>query len=108
MNLLVLIVVIAGGAFFGYPLLNEDTGSECDALERIAVRSTLSAENGRARPQEQLLGQFIQGLSKGQFAGVAVRNQYPDLPVAVGCTVLYWRALIDPESVRRQAARLRP
>ena len=106
MNWLALLVVIIGG-FFGYPLLNEDTSGECDALEKIAVRVAFTAENGRPPPQGQLLGQLFQGLSQGRFAGVAVRNDYPDVPVTVACTMLYWRAVIDPNGIRREAAKLR-
>jgi hypothetical protein len=102
---LLLLVVIGVGVFFGYPLVNEDASGECDALERAAVR--LAFGPGDRRPQEQMLGQLFQGVSKGQFASVAVRHEYPNVPVTAACAMLYWRAIIDPNGFREQAGRLR-
>ena len=107
MKWLILLVVIAAAVFFGYPLLNEDAGGECDALERASVRVMLSKDDGKARPQEQVLGQFFQGLSKGQFASVEVRNEYPNVPVTAACAMLYWRAILDPKGLRQEAGKLR-
>jgi hypothetical protein len=107
MKALILVLIIAAGAFFGYPLLNENSGNECAALESVAIRTTLGGGNRSAQPPDQLLGQFFQGVSRGQFAGVAVRNQYPNTPVTVACTVLYWRAIIDPQSFREGFRKVR-
>ena len=100
MKALILLLIAAVAVFFGYPLLNENSGNECDALERVAVRTALGTDNRRAQPPDQLLGQFFQGLSRGQVAGVAVRNQYPNTPVTIACTMLYWRAIVDPNNFR--------
>ena len=54
-----------------------------------------------------MLGQLFQGVSKGQFASVAVRHEYPNVPVTAACAMLYWRAIIDPNGFREQAGRLR-
>lgn len=88
MKWLVLLVIVGAGAFFGYPLLNEDAGGECDALERAAIRIGLSTDDQKPKPQDALLGQFLQGFSKGQFASVA-GNGYPNVPLSVPCTGLY-------------------
>ncbi len=116
MKTLLLLVIVAAGGFFGYPLINEDSSSECDALERIAVRTFADIKDKRAQAQgthqgniaEQVIGQLLQGTSKGQFAQVAVRNQFPDLPVGAACALLYWKALVDPEGFRKDPTRLRP
>ena len=120
MKTLLLLVIVAAGGFFGYPLINEDSSSECDALERIAVRTFADIKDKRPQAQgtpqgtpqgmiaEQVIGQLLQGTSKGQFAQVAVRNQFPDLPVGAACALLYWKALIDPEGFRKDPTRLRP
>ena len=124
MKTLLLLVIVAAGGFFGYPLINEDSSSECDALERIAVRTFADIKDKRAQTQgtpqgtpqgthqgniaEQVIGQLLQGTSKGQFAQVAVRNQFPDLPVGAACALLYWKALVDPEDFRKDPTRLRP
>jgi len=105
---LILLIIVGAGVFFGYPLLNEDTGSECDALERASVRIALSDDDDKKmKPQEQALGQLVQGLSKGQFASVAVRNEYPNVPATAACAMLYWRAVFDPEGFRENAKKLR-
>jgi hypothetical protein len=107
MKWLVLLAIVGVGAFFGYPLVNEDAGGECDAVERAAIRVGLSTDDQKPKPQDALLGQFLQGFSKGQFASLAVGNEYPNVPVSVACTGLYWRALIDPKGFQGDAARLR-
>ena len=84
---LVVLVIIGGGVFFGFPLFNEDAGGECDALERATVRLAFSGDD-KAKPQEAF-GQLFQGFSKGDFARVAVRNEYPNTPVTAACAMLY-------------------
>jgi hypothetical protein len=98
--LVLLIIVCALGLFFGYPLANEDSGGECDALERVTVRIALSADNQKPPAEIVMFGQLFQGLSRGQTARVAVKNKYPNVPVSVGCTMLYWRAIVDPKGFR--------
>jgi hypothetical protein len=107
MKWLVLLLIAGAGTFFGYPLANEDAGGECDALERVAVRVSTSSGGRNLQPQEQVLGQFLQGFSKGQFASIAVRNKYPNIPASAACAMLYWRAILDPEGFRADAAKLR-
>ena len=107
MKALLLLLIVAGVVFFGYPLLNENSGNECDALERVALRLALGGGNRPGQQPDQMLGQFVQGLSRGQFAGVAVRNEYPNTPVTVACTVLYWRAITDPQGLRKDFGKVR-
>lgn len=38
MKSLALLIAVGVAGFLGYPLINEDSGSECDAFERLAVR----------------------------------------------------------------------
>lgn len=106
MRWLILLVVVAAAVFFGYPMLNEDASSECDALERASVRIALSEGKRSPAAQEQIFGQLVQGLSKGQFASVAVRNEYPNIPATAACAMLYWRAITDPEKFREAARKL--
>jgi hypothetical protein len=94
-NLLLLIVVVAGVAF-GYPLVAEDTTSPCDALERVTVR-VVSAHDKDDHTGSLVLGNLLQGLSRGQFASVAAKDRYPQFPPALACTVLYWQAVVDSE-----------
>jgi len=102
---LAVVLVAAVGAFFGYPLLNEDTSSTCEALERVAVRVMAETHGRPARhhdgPAGEIIAQLLQGASKGQFASLAVRNQFPELPVSLACAMLYWKAKVDPDGFRR-------
>jgi hypothetical protein len=93
---LALLIAVGVAGFLGYPLINEDSGSECDAFERLAVRTVLGADGPDESGPGLLLGQWLQGLSKGQLAHTAARDQYPNVPVSVACTMLYWRATADP------------
>jgi len=102
---LVLLLLVAGVGFFGYPIMNEDTSSPCDALERAAIRTTIGLGHGQQQAGDLLMGQLVQGFSKGQFAAVAVKNQHPNLPASLACTMLYWKAITDPEAFRQAAAK---
>jgi hypothetical protein len=101
MKTLVALFSLAVVVLFGYPLLSEDSGSECDAFERLAVRLALGTDPQKSPTPDLLLSQFLQGLSKGQFARAEARDQYPNVPVTVACTMLYWRAVGDPGSFRQ-------
>jgi|ERR1051326_1150328 hypothetical protein len=101
LSLLVLIGLVGAAGFLGYPLLGEDSGSECDAFERLAVRLALGDNPQQPPKADQLLGQFLQGFSKGQFARAEARDRYPNVPVTVACAFLYWRAISDPNGFRQ-------
>jgi hypothetical protein len=103
MKSLIALVSLAVLVSFGYPLLSEDSGSECDAFERLAVRLALGNDPQKPPAPDLILGQFLQGLSKGQFARAQARDRYPNVPTTVACTILYWRAVGDPDSFRQTA-----
>ena len=107
MKWLIGLVVIGAVVFFGYPLFNEDASGECDALERMSVRLALSDDDGKAKAPDKMLGQLVQGFSKGQFTSIAVRNEYPNVPVVAACAMLYWRAVVDPKQFRKETEKLR-
>ena len=108
MKSLLVLAMIGAAVFFGYPLMNEDTSSECDALERATVRLAFMSDDTIPQSPQQFLGQFFQGFSKGQFASLAVRNEYPNVPVSVGCAMLYWRTTVDPKGFREGAGTPQP
>jgi hypothetical protein len=107
MRALILLVIIVAAGFFGYPLLNEGSSGECDALERVALRVSVDKGADKAKPQDQVLGQVAQQFSHGELARAIVKDQYPALPVPVACTMLYWRAVVDPKGFRENAKKLR-
>jgi hypothetical protein len=102
---LILLIAVAAGVAFGYPLVGEDTGSSCDALERVTLR-VVAARDKETSAGGQLLGQLLQGLSRGQFAAVAAKDRYPTLPPGVACAVLYWQAVLDTDNFVEDVARL--
>lgn len=105
MRNLILLIVLVAGAFFGYPLVGEGTTSSCDALERVTVR-IVSARDKDDRAGSLLLGNLIQGISRGAFAAAAAKDRYPALPPAVACTVLYWQAVVDTEDFAKDIAKV--
>ena len=107
MKWIFLLVIVAAVVFFGFPLFNEDASGECDALERASVRLALADDDGKVKAPDKMLGQLVQGFSNGQFASVAVRNEYPNVPVVAACGMLYWRAIVDPKQFRKEADKLR-
>src|SRR5579872_1100602 len=105
MRILVLPLVLCGVAFFGYPLLNEGAGGECNALERSILGNVADKDDKDIRKQELVIGHLVQGVSHGQLASIWVEDEYPTFPPVVACTYLYWRGLIDPDAFKKEAKR---
>jgi hypothetical protein len=97
MKWIILLLLIGGVLYFGYPIANEDGAGECDALERRAIRVSSDSAAG------QMVGQFVHRLSGGQLANMAVKKQYPNTPVAIACAMLYWRSFYDPNGFQNFA-----
>jgi hypothetical protein len=100
-TLIVLLVLLAIGGSFAYPLAIEDRSSECDSLERLVVRLAIGINQQTAPNPDVVIGQSLQGFSNGQVARAEAREQYPKLPASIACTVLYWRAIVDPNGFRQ-------
>ena len=87
----------------GYPLLNEETGSTCSALER---RTLALLRGGGPAPSASdafagvLLG-GVQSMTNGALARDEVRRRQPNLPAFAGCLWYYWDSLLDPEGFKR-------
>ena len=89
---LVIVALLAG--FFAYPLLNEGTKSSCKALERRSL--TLVTRDGG--PEGLIIASLARQLlraGKGKIAAEFSRQNNPDIPVALSCTVNYWHSLFD-------------
>ena len=95
MRFIVGILLFIGAVFFAYPLVQEDIGSECRALERriIALASPTAGDAAALAA--------LQTLSGGSLAMTAAKEKYPDLPPAVGCSIAYWQTVFDPDVVKR-------
>ncbi len=91
MKTLLWVIVLLAAGFYAYPLVGEGTGSPCDALEHIMLCKT--AVQRPAGSPELLLGQLLQGVSRGTIANAVAQDQYPHMPTGIACTMLYWRTL---------------
>ena len=95
-TVLILLVIVIGS-----PLLNEETGSACSALERRTV--TLLRGGGTPTAGGSFAGALlggVQSLSDGAVARDEVRRRQPNLPAVVGCVWYYWDSLLDPEGFK--------
>ncbi len=82
---------------FGFPLLNEGASGPCSALE-YRVAAAVPMGDGR-KPEDALASAFMRaivGASGGSLAAALVKQRYPNLPPALGCTVAYWQTEFDP------------
>lgn len=91
---LVVVLAVAAGILFGYPLLNEGTKSSCAALERRAL--TLVSQDGG--PESLIIGALARQLlraGKGKIAAEFSRQRNPDIPVGLSCAINYWHSMAD-------------
>jgi len=93
------VLVAAILLFFAYPPLNEETGSECSALE-LRVRDNASHDSNGFLIVGQLYGSSSSEPSGAAFA----RDRHPLLPAAVGCAYEYWRIAFNPPRLASSAA----
>ncbi len=104
MRLLILLALLAGGAWFG-PQLTEGTDAPCPALERRTV-AVLDAEVAKLPPQlaadprlaraRSFLAETM-GATRGIMAEEAIRARFPQLPPGAGCVVGWWKMTLDPD-----------
>jgi len=96
MKTVVLIALLLMGVFF-YPQINEGSGSPCAATEKRFARSVIDHKNGGS-----IFGLILlSGISNGALAAEAAKNQYPNIPASLGCVVLYYRIMADPDLIKR-------
>jgi hypothetical protein len=93
--IIALLLVLAG--LFYYPQVNESASTACAATEKRFARSAFEPKDGGA-----ILGAlFASGVSNGVLAGTFVKSHYPNLPEAVGCSVVYYQMMTDPDMAKR-------
>lgn len=89
MKLLVTVIflLIAG---YTYPAWNEDVSSNCQAIEtKLLALSDVP------------MGKALTRLSQGEFGKAIAKNQFPDLPPQIGCTIAYWDIWLKKEKYRQ-------
>ena len=74
--------------FFSLPLLFENRGNECSALEAKAIATSASDTS------QQAIGNMFQGLSNGAIASAEMNHEYPLLPTPVSCAYQWWRIAV--------------
>jgi len=90
----------------GYPLVNEDTGSACSALER-RIASVIAARSPKATDAVALAA--LQSLiSNGAIAREFVKRHYPNVPSLIACDAEYWSLVINPGQATTVLNELRP
>jgi hypothetical protein len=79
---------------FLYPAQAEDAPGACAALERRAVQTVVS---GRIPTSARAaLSGVSSSVLNGQFAAPLSQARYGFLPAPMGCSLTYWRLLLDP------------
>jgi len=104
MRLLMLLALLAAGAWFG-PQFAEGADAPCPALEQ-RVAALLKAEGGRlpaglaADPRIAGLFAAMQGVanaSSGVLAKSYIRDRFPQLPPDPACVAAWWKLRFDPD-----------
>ena len=77
-----------------YPPLNEGVGGPCHALEAKAF-TLLSKE---ADDSLGLFGILGANITTGGMATALMKEEYPNYPPFISCTLMYWLILFDEDS----------
>src|SRR6202021_2940889 len=89
--------------FLPYPPLLEASDGECSALEQRVA--DLASHDGSGL----LTVRPLYGSTSSEPGGAAfVKDRYPLMPTALGCTVAYWRTLFDRSLVTPAVAAVLP
>lgn len=96
MKWLIAVLLVLAGTFY-YPQVNESASTACAAIEKRFARSAFDAKEGGA-----IFGALLaSGVSNGALAGAFVKSHYPNLPQAVGCSVVYYQMMADPDMAKK-------
>ena len=96
MKFVILFGLLILGALFVYPLANEDVDSPCTAVERQVLRLLMTSQEDGAALLSLIFGNFYRDLSmQGEFARVIAKSRYPDVPVFIGCSIIYYEARLN-------------
>jgi hypothetical protein len=95
-------------AFFIYPMLNEEAGNVCHALEKRVISVAYYARAGAKTDLMggAFLGALAASVSNGEVASAVIKSRYPNAPPQVGCTLVYWKIIYKPDlaiSLAREA-----
>lgn len=98
---MLLAAVVAGGVFYGYPIVNEHVSTACEAVEqRFITMASSDVPADGPRTMEMTMMRKLEPISGGAFAAAEAKAHYPQLPPEMGCATTYWASILDPR-VRR-------
>jgi hypothetical protein len=89
MKILILALLVLAGGYL-YPSLNEDTSSNCQAVESRLLTYT-----------EIPLLRKLSGLSQGEVGKELAKQKFPDLPPQAACAAVYWDLLINKDKHKK-------
>lgn len=88
------LVVAAAALFFVVPLITQNTGNECQALEKYNASNAARSVTGSATgPIYGMLSGLARSVATGELASAAEANAHPNIPVSVSCAYDFWKAL---------------
>jgi hypothetical protein len=91
--LLFFIFLLVAGTFLAYPLLMQQTPTECGAFEERVMELASHDKSGTLT-----IGQLY-GSSSSEPSGAAyAQDHYPLLPSEAGCALAYWKSVLNPEA----------
>ena len=104
MRLLMLLALVAAGAWFG-PQFAEDAEGPCRALERrvadlVKREAARLPGDGTGDGRNAGLLSALQGVanaSGGAIAQAYVRDRFPQLPPELACVAAWWKLRFDPD-----------
>jgi hypothetical protein len=94
MKMLIGAIIVVVAITIGYPLLNDGPSFMCSALEKRLI--ALESQKSGNQAETAFLVTLQRALSNGSLATSIVKQQHPDLPPVVGCTLTYWQTVLDP------------
>lgn len=101
-NLIPIIALCCTVIFFViYPIINEQAHSTCHALEKRAL-NIISSETKTSERAEMMLGSaVITAITNGEIAALLIKQVYPLVPPFLGCSLAYWRLMLDKNSINQ-------
>ena len=95
------LAILILAAVIGYPLLNENTTNACRAVEHRFMGLTTEQQARSDNPISAALATVLaDAVSEGEIAAAFIKHRHPDKPPMIGCTVVYWQAIFDPDTLR--------
>jgi hypothetical protein len=85
------VLLLLAAAFFAYPPLIEGSDGACSALEQRLADSASHDSSGLL-----IVGSLYGSSSSAPSAAAFAKDRHPLLPGTVGCTIEYWKALLNP------------